>query len=83
MVSLLCYYLFMRKHTPTKAGLKLLNWLDEQGRTQVQIASFLGISRHTLWKYIYGIRKPKVHTRWEELEDVTEGAVKASDWQAA
>ncbi len=67
--------------TPTRAGRLLLEWLRENHYTQAGIAEDIGISKQTLYKYIYGLRVPKEHPRWNLLEQMTDGFVKAKDWR--
>ncbi len=67
--------------SPTKAGAKVLRWLQEQNQTQSWLADELGLSRQHLWRYIYGLRRPKPDPRWDLLEQMTDGLVKSEDWR--
>ena len=57
----------------------LRKWLKENRRTQMFMASYLGVAHYTVYLYLQGTYIPKNH--WEKLIEITENKDFVLDWE--
>lgn len=73
------YFARMDKVT---APTKLKRWLKEEGRMSYWLATKIGVTNVTLSYWVTGRRTPSLDHAFK-IEEITEGAIKASDWRSS
>ena len=65
------------KHTPCRAGSRLVAWLGENNLTRVAFSRMLGVGWPQLWRWIVGDKVPHIRFAFR-IEDLT--GIDAREW---